>query len=65
MENSNEFLLAYQRLPRLLCRAFKLECLAHFGWTEPTFYKKLNGGKLRPNEKADFREMLNSYIART
>lgn len=59
---TNNFLQAYQRLPRLMCRAFKQECIEHFGWTEPTFYNKLNHGNFRPNEEKDFAEMLNSYL---
>ncbi len=62
--NTIMYLQSYQRMPRLMCRAFKQECMQHFGWTEPTFYQKLNNGKFRPNEQADFVEILNSYLAK-
>lgn len=60
--SANYFLEQYQQLSRIDCRKFKETCLAHFGWTESTFYNKLSTGNLRPNEERDLAKIIAPYI---
>ena len=44
MAKVNYFLQQYQKMSRRDCRTFKEDCMAHFSWSEQTFYNKINFG---------------------
>ncbi|MBE6324643.1 MAG: hypothetical protein E7074_06655 [Bacteroidales bacterium] len=62
MAKVNYFLQQYQKMSRRDCRTFKEDCMAHFSWSEQTFYNKINFGHLRPNEDRDLMKILAKYI---